>query len=166
MAFLSRINDFIEGALRRICGVLLLVFSAVVLLQVVARNYLNMAFTWTIEISLMLFMWAVFLGAAVALRKKSHYIIELLPENWVKCNRFLDLSADVICFVFIYVLVRGGWDFTVMSLLRYCSSVDISQAWLVGVMPLSASIMVLFCLELFLKDLASLKKAFAGEERE
>ncbi len=164
MDFLSKINSFLESVLNWLCGALLLSFSAIVLLQVLARNYLNMAFTWTIELSLMLFIWTVFMGSAVTLRRRTHYIIELFPSSWVRCNAFLDLLADLISFSFIYVLIRGGWAFTEMSLLRYCSSIDISQAWLVGVIPLSASIMALFCLENLFKDFRAFKKAM-GEER-
>ncbi len=165
MGFLSKINSALEFVLNWLCGVLLLSFSAIVLLQVVARNYLNMAFTWTIELSLMLFIWTVFMGAAVALRRRSHYIIELFPSRCVRLNAFLDLVSDCICFLFIYVLIRGGLAFTEMSLLRYCSSIEISQAWLIGVIPLSASVMALFCFENLFKDIRAFKDALSGEVR-
>lgn len=160
---MSKVNSILESVLNWFCGVLLLSFSAIVLLQVVARNYLNMAFTWTIELSLMLFMWTVFMGAAVALRRRSHYIIELFPSSCVRLNTFLDLVSDCICFLFIYVLIRGGVAFTEMSLLRYCSSIEISQAWLIGVIPLSASFMALFCLENLFRDLGAFREALSGE---
>ena len=164
MAFLIKINDWLESVLKVSGAVLLFIFTSVVLLQVIARNYLQIAFTWTIEISLMTFIWAVFLGAAVAIRQRKHYIVEVFPSSFVRTNVLLDVLSDILGFVFIYVLIRGGWDFTIMGMQRYCSSIDVSQAWLVAAMPVSAVFMFLFSLEVFIGDLGRMSKAFSGKE--
>ncbi|PIE55188.1 MAG: hypothetical protein CSA35_01760 [Dethiosulfovibrio peptidovorans] len=156
MRFIEKVNDFIEIIVKRMCALFLMIFAAMVLLQVIARNYLAMAFTWTIELSLMLFMWVVFLGAAVAFRQRRHYIIEVFPAKWEKLNALLDVIADGVCFLLVYVLAFGGCHFTIMSFQRLCSSVDLSQSWLVGVMPISAALMTLFGVEIILGDLRRL----------
>ena len=159
---LNRVNNVIEYILRKTCSVLLMCFASIVLLQVIARNYLKMSFTWTVEMSLFFFLWSVYLGAAVALRNRTHYIVEIFPSSWKKINLFLDILSDLLIMSIIFVLVWGGYNFTLMGMSRYCSSIAICQAWLMVAMPISGVAMSLFGVENILKDISSFRKLMKG----
>lgn len=56
---------------------MLFIFVIVVLLQVLTRNILKIALDWTSEVSLLCFVWSVFLGAACAVSERKHYVVDL-----------------------------------------------------------------------------------------
>ena len=157
MNFLRKVNSALDSFLRKACIALLVVFTLVVLLQIATRNYIKIPLDWTAEVSLLCFLWSVYLGSAVAIKSRSHYIIELVPAKYVLVNHLMNIFADIVIFVLIYVLIAGGIKFTEMGFARYCTSLPISMAWLFIVMPISGVAMFLFGIENLVDDFSKLK---------
>jgi len=97
------------------CGVLLIVMTVVCFFQVVGRYLLLIqAIGWAEEFSRLCFVWAVFLGAAVAVQRGTHLGVEVLIERFPQDGR---LRAGVglfthLCMVIIaLVLLYHGYQF-------------------------------------------------------
>lgn len=159
MERLRKLNDFLCFVLTKICLVMVLLFTCVVIFQVLARNYILVSVPWTDEVALILFVWSVFLGAAVALRKRMHYIVDLFPPSCKKTNSFLDLLSSFLVLGVVLVLLYGGSVFAHMGLMRRFSSIMVTQSWLFVSMPVAAFCMLLFSVENIAKDFARFKNA-------
>lgn len=159
MESLRRLNDFLCFVLTKCCLVLLLIFTGVVIFQVLARNYILISVPWTDEVALILFVWSVFLGAAVALRKRMHYIVDLFPPSWKRTNSFLDLLSSFLVLGVVLVLTYGGGVFTHMGLMRRFSSILVTQSWLFVSMPVAGVCMLLFSIENIAGDFTRFKNA-------
>jgi TRAP-type C4-dicarboxylate transport system permease small subunit len=156
---LKKFNDFLCAVLRAACLVLVSVFSCLVIFQVLARNYLLISVPWTDEVAIIFFIWSVMLGAAVGVRKRIHYLVDLFPASYVRVNTVLDLVAGLLMFFIIAVLLWGGVIYFKMGLSRNFNSVIITMAWLFICLPVSAVCMLLFSVENFLADINKLRTA-------
>ncbi len=159
MERLRKLNDFLCFVLTKVCLVMVLLFTCVVIFQVLARNYILVSVPWTDEVALILFVWSVFLGAAVALRKRMHYIVDLFPPSCKRVNGFLDLLSSFLVLGVVLVLLYGGSVFAHMGLARRFSSILVTQSWLFVSMPVAAFCMLLFSVENIAKDFARFKNA-------
>jgi TRAP-type C4-dicarboxylate transport system permease small subunit len=166
MSLLSELNGAIDKLLRKACAALLGVFTLAVLLQIATRNYIKIPMDWTEEVALFCFLWSVYLGSAVAVRARAHYIIELFPERFVLANALLNTFSDFFIFSLILVLIWGGGKFTMLGLARDCMSIPISMAWLFVAIPISGGVMFLFGLENLWQDFINLKAAINRSGRQ
>ncbi|MGI6783275.1 MAG: TRAP transporter small permease [Aminivibrio sp.] len=164
MGALKKLNDGLCAILQAICLILVLIFTVTVIFQVAARNYLMISVPWTDEVSVILFIWSVFLGAAVGLRKRSHFLVDLFPESWKKTNSFFDLFSSFLVLGVAVVLLWGGSIFFKMGIKRNFNSIIVSKSWLFVSMPISATCMVLFSIENIVNDIKRFKGFLKGGE--
>lgn len=89
------------------------VFTAIILvawLQVFCRYVLNSALGWAEELSVYLLVWLVFLGAAAAMRDRSHIRVEVIVERFPKAwRKVLRIGTDLLQAVFMAVMVWVGF---------------------------------------------------------
>lgn len=76
LGILRAADRILEG----ICVALLTISSAVAVLQVFCRYILNASLPWPEEVALWSFIWAVFLGMAVAVGRNTHIAIDLVER--------------------------------------------------------------------------------------
>lgn len=136
---------------------LLSIFIIVVLVKVVARNYLSVPMLWADEVAVICFIWTVFLGAAVAVRYKRHYTVDLAP-NKIKLNLSLDIIAHIIVLSFIYVMIFHGYTFMVMGFSRLSTALTIPLAYTFAAIPVSGLFMFFFTAEQLIKDIMTLRR--------
>lgn len=144
--------------------VLFAVFILIVFLQVLSRNFFRISLFWTQEIALLSFIWSVFLGGAVAVRQRKHYVTEIFPSHLVRINLILDLFADLVIFILIYVFIVSGWNFSMMGFTRLSRVLLIPQAYFFFPFPVSGFFMLLFGIENLLEDLKKTITTLTGSE--
>ena len=163
---LKNLNDGIERIIAGASLLLLSAFIVVVFLQVLARNYLKISLIWTDEVAVMAFVWSVFLGAAVAVRREKHYVVEVLPARFVRTRALLKVFADLVILLFVYVMVRYGTRFAVMGLSRFSTAIMIPRFYYFVAVPVAGVVMVLFQIEVIVTDVATLVSALRKAYRE
>ena len=86
------------------------VLSVVVLLQVFFRYLLNYPLAWSEELSRFLLVWVVLLGAAIGIKRKSHFSIDIVFKKFSqKIQKNLQFAIDVFLFILIFdVMVLNG----------------------------------------------------------
>ena len=146
MDTISKAIKTLSDAIEKICegiGILsVAAFVVVISLQVVCRNFLKISMVWANDISVVCFVWAVFLGSAIAVRHRAHYVLAFLPERFEKSNCFLDIVGDIAGIIFFHVLIRYGYDYTIMGLKRMSTAINIPQAYFFMCIPLSGCFMM------------------------
>ena len=86
-------------------GATLVVITA----QIVWRYVFNDSLTWTEELARYLFVWITFVGAALAIRDRSHIRVALLVDRLPRKPRhWLDVAQLVLVALFLCLLVGLG----------------------------------------------------------
>ncbi|MFV0332764.1 MAG: TRAP transporter small permease [Tropicimonas sp.] len=144
-----------NSVIERICyvagGAFFLAFILCVLFQIASRNLLPGTFVWTDEVAMFCFVWSVFLGAAVGVRRGVHYVVEILPAHFRRTNLALTLLALILCLPLIRVLVINGWSYADMSWRRYSFSLGFPMFYQNVVVAVSGAAMALFSVELIVE---------------
>ena len=154
---LRRVNAALEKALYLLGGALFVVFIVVVLFQIGSRNLMPGTFVWTDEVAMFCFVWSVFLGAAVGLRRGVHYVVEILPQRFARANQALMLLALILCLPLIWVLAVNGWSYADMSWRRYSFSLGYPMFYQNVVVAIAGGAMALFAVELVLRCISVLR---------
>lgn len=152
---LRKMNNGIEKVFASLSVILLATFIIVVFVKVIARNYMKISMVWADEVALLCFLWTVFLGAAIALRHKQHFIVDLSPDK-VRLNITLDVVSHFIVLTLIYVMIHHGYQFTMSGLARASNSLPFSLAYFFAPIPISGAAMLLFTIEMIIKDVKQL----------
>lgn len=146
----------------RLLGLLFAGLILTIAWQVGGREVLRVPAIWTQEAALFLFTWCVFLGSAVAVRRSAHYVCEVLPPSMPRGRACLKLLGDAGIAVAALVLLWGGWGFAEIGLYRDLETLGIAEAWQMAAMPVGAALMLLFLIEVVVRDIAALRATLAA----
>lgn len=140
----------LDRALATACGVLLAALTVVVTFQVLGRYVPFIPRPlWTEEIARLLLAWLVFVGAAVALRRSEHFVIDLIPSKLdERFGRVLQLLVLTLLTVISLVLLVGGAMLAYGGLTRISTTSGLHLAWALSAVPVGALCMTIFSLEL------------------
>jgi TRAP-type C4-dicarboxylate transport system permease small subunit len=132
-------------------GVLLAVIVLLLFLQVISRYFNNSSFLWVGEAALWIFVWMVFLGAAVLFHKKQHMLVDIieyfLPGKTKQgIQRILSRIIRITCWVFLVIIFYYSIIFTVSVANQYAVSFELSRVYLSAALPVS--IVIMFILEI------------------
>jgi TRAP-type C4-dicarboxylate transport system permease small subunit len=130
-------------------GVLLAVIVVLLFLQVVTRYFNNSSFLWAGEAALWIFVWMVFLGAAVLFHKKEHMIVDIIEyflpaKTKGKIQNLLNKLIQVTCWVFLAAIFYYSIIFTVSVANQYAVSFRLSRVYLSAALPVSIVMMLIF----------------------
>lgn len=94
-------------------GFFLFVFLITVVYQMLSR-YMGIASTWTEDVSMYSFIWAVFMGAGAMVYEKRHFaftsIYDMLKNEKIK--RILSIIIAIIMLVFAILMAYYGYKVT------------------------------------------------------
>lgn len=125
-----------------LCGALVLLVSA----NVFARYVLETGWLWAEEASRLIFVWMVFLGAYVALRRRQHMAIDFVAARLPARGRAaLATATRLSVLLFLVVLVWSGTGLvrTTLDLGRTTPILGISAAWGYLAVPVAGLLMLL-----------------------
>jgi TRAP-type C4-dicarboxylate transport system permease small subunit len=139
--------DPLETALMLLCGVLLFGFCTTVICDVVTRE-IGRPWLWLQEVTSTFFIYAIFVGTAVATRRNDHLYLTAVAEalhgrsrTVVEITTRLVVLAVAICFIYFGYLnfLRGFSSFRMPSMTPIAS--------LYGAIPLCGILVALFTIE-------------------
>jgi TRAP-type C4-dicarboxylate transport system permease small subunit len=131
----------------RVCALLMIALVVDVFLGVFSRYVLQATFKWYDEVARLCFVWIIFLGAAVAVRRRLHFRVHLLidrlrPVARAHAGRFVTLTV----IGFGAILVAGGIRMAPIAMRQVTDALEISQLWFFGALPVGGALMILFAL--------------------
>jgi TRAP-type C4-dicarboxylate transport system permease small subunit len=142
-----RALDPLETALMLLCGLLLFGFCSTVIFDIVTRE-IGRPWLWLQEVTSTFFIYAIFTGAAVAIRRNDHLcltaIADLLhgrPRIVVEIATRLVVLAVALCFIYFGYLnfLRGFSSFRMPSMTPIAS--------LYAAIPICGLLIALFIVE-------------------
>jgi len=120
-------------------AMILIMFAAVL-----CRYVLGFSLPWSEEVSLYLYIWVVFMAAAIGLEHGVHIgldvFIDLLPKAARLLADLAGLGAQLLLYAFIFVV---GMQFVKLGAFQIGTSVPVSRALVYAVIPLSGLLMVI-----------------------
>lgn len=140
-----------------IIAILAAILSVVVLLQVVFRYALNNPLHWTEEMARFLLIWIVLLGAAIGIKRKSHFSLDILVKQFPKgVQEGLAFAMDVFLFILIFdVMVNNGVYLTQLTLRQISPALGIRMSYVYSAVLACGTLSCFYILEdilSFIKD--------------
>ncbi len=105
--------------------------SVIVMLQVIFRYVLNNPLAWTEEMARFLLIWIVLLGAAIGIKRKSHFSLDIVTKKFSQTAQDrLQFATDVFLFVLIFdVMVYNGVYLTNLTLRQISPALHIPMSY-------------------------------------
>ena len=110
-----KVLKFLDKHLEEIiCVVVLAVMTAVIFIQIIIRSissFVTIPMAWTEEIGRYLFIYAVYVGAAYATRKRAHQKVDIFPILCGDTGKLIfNLIGDVGVIIFAGAMAYYGWQ--------------------------------------------------------
>jgi len=128
-------------------------FVAFVTLDVSARS-ISEPVIWAQEVAMFTYVWAIFLGSSILVRRDLHFKIDILLRLLPRLRRALRLINLLLAIVFAYVLIVPGWQFAMMGIKRVSNPSGIPLIVPTIVIPIAGVFFLYFLLEGFVCTLA------------
>jgi TRAP-type C4-dicarboxylate transport system permease small subunit len=130
-----------------VCLILMAALSVDLMLGVFSRYVLASTFTWYDEIARACFVWVVFLGAAVGVKRGAHFRLHLLVDRFPPgLQRAAGVFGRLVVIAFSIALVQLGWAFVELGRAQQTPVLGLSKAWIYSAMPVGGALMVLYSL--------------------
>ena len=101
----------------------------VVFIIEIAWRYLFVPLTWTMEFSLMAFLWTTLFGACWALRDDSHVVFSLVYDAvGPKAQRRIRIAGNGLLFVAFCIALYPSWNFVAFMGFKKADVMQISMS--------------------------------------
>jgi TRAP-type C4-dicarboxylate transport system permease small subunit len=142
------LRKVLDNGVEWLCLVLMAVLAFDLMLGVFSRYVLFSTFTWYDEIARACFVWVVFLGAAVGVKRGAHFglhlLVDMLPES---VRRLAAFVTPLVIITFSSVLVVQGLAFLEFGRFQQLPVMGISKIWIYAAMPVGGALMIIYSLQ-------------------
>jgi TRAP-type C4-dicarboxylate transport system permease small subunit len=141
------------GTILSIAGITLILSVNVIL-----RYFFSRPFPWAEEVSVLLIVWAVFLGAALVQKNDEHvaitYLFDRFPDKW----KNVTLAFGNLCIVGVLVVhFLSGINLLKLQMGVTMTSVDVSMAFFAMAVLVGMGAMLLFTVNSLIKNFGNKK---------
>lgn len=145
---MKRLGDILEKITCQAVLILLIGLTISTTLQVLTRYVFKRPLVWTEEASRFFFIWMVFLGASVGVRRKDHFLLDILLVNVPEGLRRVFLILANICVLAVsLILFLVGIVFTRIGLGQLSPTMRIPMAWIYLAMPIAGMLMFVYVIQ-------------------
>lgn len=142
------------GKIAEICAALaLLVLVVMTIAAVFMRYFWNEPIQWTEEMSGLLMIWVVMLGAVVAERDKAHltipFVVDGLPG---RAKKLVSAVISLISIALLLYMAKLGYDLAIMTEFKVTQILKISWYWIDLAVAVGAVSTAIFTLYWLVKD--------------
>lgn len=154
--------------LSRLCTVLLVSMTLLVLWQVFTRYALNSPASFTEELVRYFLIWTGFIGAAYAFSTREHMALTFIRDRFEPVlRRRITITVDVIILIFaLLVMLIGGVKLAIAAQMEYSALLGVPRSLVYSVAPLSGFFIVIIQLMNIYEDITgrSLSPEILSEE--
>jgi TRAP-type C4-dicarboxylate transport system permease small subunit len=139
---------------RLIATVLFAMLTGVVALQVFSRFVIHAPMIWSEEVARFLFFWVVLLGAAMSVKDRRHFVIDVIGNrsSGRPALRLLDILPDVCVLGFSLLLLAEGLGYAQVGVFRTASNSRVNMALVYSAIPTFAALSVIYAAANLLAD--------------
>jgi TRAP-type transport system small permease protein len=141
---LDRICGAINLLAETLVGALMAVMILDIFVQVVFRYGLESSLSWSEELARYLFVWVIFVGASVAVRRGQHIALTAITGALPEPFHFFATALTLIAFIaFLLVLTWACIPLIVNARFTVSSELEIPIAWVYVAAPIGSLLSVL-----------------------
>jgi len=130
-----------------ICLALMIVLVGDVFLGVFSRYVMQATFKWYDEVARLCFIWIIFLGAGVAVRRRLHFRMHLVIDRFAPgARQIAERLITLTVVAFGAILVAGGIRIAPIAHRQVTDALEVSQLWFFGALPVGGALMIFFAL--------------------
>jgi TRAP-type transport system small permease protein len=156
VAAISRVNGVIERVLSAVAGLLLVVFTMTIFIDVVFRQLLGQPLMWPSEWALITFVWSVMLAAAVAAAARVHFVVEIIADKGSRFHEAVFYFSAVCAFLVAFIAIYFGWRVAEAGMRQYSPMLGYRLVYTYAAFPLFGGLLALFTAEHVLRRIAGL----------
>jgi TRAP-type transport system small permease protein len=121
-------------------GLVVLSFSSVF-----SRYVLNNSLTWAEEITRYMFIWLVYLGAALCIRRRKHIVMDLfISELKGAPKKVLSIINNLVMLAFVLVLATQAFGMMPILSSQTSTALHIPMSFVYGAVPVGAVLMAFY----------------------
>jgi TRAP-type transport system small permease protein len=145
LAVLRRVNRVIAQGIT-----VLLLFSVAILvlpvsLQIFSRyTSIIPSYIWTEELARFCLVYSVMLGAMLAVREGTHFVVDVFPRLSPRGEAWMELLAGSFVLLFAFVFLWWGWEFTEFAFYRISELAELPLWMIHMVWPVAGLVWMLF----------------------
>jgi TRAP-type C4-dicarboxylate transport system permease small subunit len=150
--------DLLEKIQKYLGIIFLSIFIVVVIIQIIAR-YISISVLWTEEIAVFSFIWAVFMGAAIMVRKEAHFSFDFLKTKLTGIKKhIIDILVNILMLVFtLYMLVYGKEIMVTFWNYNWYSLPNFKMGYVWAVIPLTGMLMSIYIIEHIVNNIIQMR---------
>lgn len=158
MDVLKKINDRFE---EYFAAVLLVIMTILIFFQVISRFILNTPLAWSEETARYIFIWLIYISAALAVKRQEHIRVEIgLVLLKGKGKKIGYIITDIIFLIFSYFLVKDGF-LLVQKLTEHgqtSPAVGFSMNYIYAIIPIGYGLMTVRLIQNIILRIKSINK--------
>ena len=149
----GKINkDLVSILFRPIIATLYLIMILITFTQVIFRYLLDSALPWAGELAIFLFIWIIFLGAAVALIKGVHIGVDIFTSFLSKKFQKINLIfINFLIIIFCCIIITGSLPLIIDNFYQKSPALEIRLSFIYICIPISMIAMIFISLKKIIK---------------
>jgi len=139
--------DAVERGLMWLSGLFLATFTITVLLDVTTR-FTGTPILWLQEVTLGAFVWGVFIGGAVAVRRNEHFLLARIATSLQGRSRMvMETASHLVLLAVALFLALFGFSFFMLGFGIHSQPSGTPVAVITAAIPISGALIALFTVE-------------------
>lgn len=136
-------GNLVEGILLA----MMVVLCVDVFLGVFSRYVLVRTFTWYDEVARLLFVWIVFLGAAVGVKRSAHFRLHLVVDRFPPTLQRATVIFGILAVMgFGWILIQQGWKLVELGRFQQTPVMGLSKQYVYASVPVGGALIILYSL--------------------
>lgn len=144
----------LHNPLEFIGSLLTILLTGVVFLQVFYRYVLHSPLAWSEEFAMFIFQWCAYIGAAVAVRHRFHFGLDLVTKNLPSyMQRAAQILSSVLIFFVAYLMIQKGFGLMYLIMAQNYPVLQFPVAYAYLAIVVSGMLMIIFQIPIFLNQI-------------
>jgi len=140
----ARAVEYLYTAVTWVLVIFITLMCAVMLIQIVSRYLFNMPLTWPEEVARYLFIWVVFLGAAVAFRAQAHLGMDFATSKLSPgLRQAVARGVEVLILGFLLLILYIAPEVVDVTQYQRSAVIHIQMSWIYLAFPAASVLMIL-----------------------
>lgn len=145
---MKKILDWLEKIVAVLCMVGLATISILGILQVFFRFVVRHSLSFTEELMIFLFVWIIFLGAAIALRHQAHAVVGMVVDKFTgKTRKVIEILGTLVNIGFLSLVTVKGFQFALDSHKQLSIAMEIPMSFVYLSIPVGSLLMLIYSIE-------------------
>lgn len=128
-----------------VCGALIAAMAVLMSIQVIGRFVFQHPPEWTEELARVAFVYATFLGGALAVSRGAHLGIDILADVLPpRASAILDVLWRLLACILLLLIIWHGYRLVDRLSTQPLSSIPLSKGWMFAGVPIGCALMLAY----------------------